>query len=82
VPSVVSELQKMVYALPAGPAAREPSTQLKRGVGDGPGGTLRVAPVVADSDPLGDGLSEPPVTEMTEIKFESPGRGPWPSLFK
>jgi hypothetical protein len=74
----------MVYALPAGPVWREPSTQLKRGVGDGAREVLGVAPVDAepDPDPVGGGLSDGPVTKMTEIKFELPERGVCTSFLK
>jgi hypothetical protein len=73
----------MVYALPAGPVAREPSTQLKReGVGDGSRDRLGVAPVVAVPDPVGSVPLEASVTNMTEIKFEPPGRALCPSFLK
>ena len=64
--------------------ATEPSTQAVRGeVGDGATEMLRVAPVDADPDPVVGVLLVPPsVTNMTEIKFEPPGRALCPSLFK
>ena len=52
-------------------------------VGDGATEMLRVAPVDADPDPVVGVLLVPPsVTNITEIKFEPPGRALCPSLFK
>jgi hypothetical protein len=78
----VSELQKISYAFPAGPITREPSTQLKREVGDGARDVLGVTPVDAEPEPVGDGLLGSFVTKMTEIKFELPGLAICPSLLK
>lgn len=77
------ELQKISYALPPGPIAREPSTQLNRGgVGEGAREVLGVAPVDAEPDPVGGGLLGSFVIKMTEIKFELPGLAICPSLLK
>jgi hypothetical protein len=74
----------MSYFLPLELVVTEPSTQVVRGeVGDGATEMLRVAPVDADPDPVVGVLLEPPsVTNITEIKFEPPGRALCPSLFK
>ena len=74
----------MSYFRPLELVATEPSIQaVREEVGDGAMEKLRVAPVDANPDPVGDVPLEPPsVTKMTEIKFEPPGRALWPSLFK